>query len=114
VVTPPHARAGARPRRDVAPRLRRSRRRSGRPQGGNGCRRGCGCDAAAATQDSRGRAAAGSGALLTRADRVAWRARLHCCDYTEARRIINGLDQWQLIKGYADTPELILRAAIGP
>ena len=71
-----------------------------------------------ATQDSGERAAnaaaAGSGALLTRADRVAWRARLHCCDYTEARRIINGLDQWQLIKGYADTPELILRAAIGP
>ena len=59
-------------------------------------------------------AAAGSGALLTRADRVAWRAWLHCCDYKEARRIINGLDQWQLIKGYADTLELILRAAIGP
>jgi len=36
------------------------------------------------------------------------------CDYKEARRIINGLDQWQLIKGYADTLEQILRAAIRP
>lgn len=34
------------------------------------------------------------------------------CDYKEARRIINGLDQWELIKGYAETLEQILRAAI--
>jgi hypothetical protein len=36
------------------------------------------------------------------------------CDYKEARRIINGLDQWELIKGYAQTLEQILRAAIRP
>ncbi|MDH3672553.1 MAG: hypothetical protein OES46_15585 [Gammaproteobacteria bacterium] len=31
------------------------------------------------------------------------------CDYKNARRIINALDQWQLIKGYAETFESILR-----
>jgi putative chitinase len=34
------------------------------------------------------------------------------CDYKNARRIINGLDKWDLIKGYAVTLEKILRAAI--
>jgi predicted chitinase len=34
------------------------------------------------------------------------------CDYKEARRIINGQDQWELIKGYAETLEQILRAAM--
>jgi hypothetical protein len=34
------------------------------------------------------------------------------CDYRNARRIINGLDQWARIKGYAETLERILRAAI--
>lgn len=33
-------------------------------------------------------------------------------DYRNARRIINGTDQWQLIKGYAEDFERILRAAI--
>ena len=36
------------------------------------------------------------------------------CDYKEARRIINGQDQWELIKGYAETLEQILRAAMRP
>jgi predicted chitinase len=36
------------------------------------------------------------------------------CDYKEARRIINGQDQWALIKGYAETLEQILRAAMRP
>src|SRR5262245_34139960 len=34
------------------------------------------------------------------------------CDYKNARRIINGLDQWELIKGYAEMLEGVLRAAI--
>lgn len=34
------------------------------------------------------------------------------CDYKNARRIINGTDQWERIKGYADTLEGILRAAV--
>jgi putative chitinase len=34
------------------------------------------------------------------------------CDYKNARRIINGTDQWKRIKGYAETLEKILRAAI--
>lgn len=34
------------------------------------------------------------------------------CDYKNARRIINGLDKWDLIKGYAETMEKILRAAV--
>lgn len=33
-------------------------------------------------------------------------------DYKNARRIINGLDQWQLIKGYAETFEHILKASM--
>lgn len=33
-------------------------------------------------------------------------------DYKNARRIINGTDQWQLIKGYAETFEDILRNSI--
>ncbi len=32
--------------------------------------------------------------------------------YKDARRIINGLDQWQLIKGYAETFEDILRNSL--
>ena len=34
------------------------------------------------------------------------------CDYKNARRIINGLDQWELIQGYAEKFESILRASI--
>lgn len=34
------------------------------------------------------------------------------CDYKNARRIINGLDKWDLIKGYAVTLEAVLRAAV--
>jgi hypothetical protein len=34
------------------------------------------------------------------------------CDYKNARQIINGLDQWELIKGYAETLEGVLRSAI--
>ena len=34
------------------------------------------------------------------------------CDYKNARKIINGLDKWQLIRGYAETFEAILRASI--
>ena len=34
------------------------------------------------------------------------------CDYKNARRIINGTDQWQLIQGYAEKFEGILRASI--
>lgn len=34
------------------------------------------------------------------------------CDYKNARRIINGTDQWQLIQGYAEKFEEILRASI--
>ena len=34
------------------------------------------------------------------------------CDYKEARRIINGQDQAELIAGYAETLEAILRVAI--
>lgn len=34
------------------------------------------------------------------------------CDYKNARRIINGLDKWDVIKGYAETLERIMRAAI--
>lgn len=34
------------------------------------------------------------------------------CDYKKARQIINGLDQWELIKGYAETLESVLRSAI--
>jgi len=36
------------------------------------------------------------------------------CDYKSARQIINGLDQWELIKGYAETLESVLRSAIVP
>ena len=36
------------------------------------------------------------------------------CDYKNARRIINGTDQWELIKGYADTLEQVLRLVITP
>jgi putative chitinase len=36
------------------------------------------------------------------------------CDYKNARQIINGLDQWELIQGYAQTLEGVLRAAIVP
>ncbi len=34
------------------------------------------------------------------------------CDYKNARRIINGLDQWERIKGYAETLERVLRDSI--
>jgi len=34
------------------------------------------------------------------------------CDYKNARRMINGLDQWQRIKGYAEKLEEILHASI--
>jgi len=34
------------------------------------------------------------------------------CDYKNARRIINGLDQWKLIKEYAEILEQILRGSI--
>src|SRR5262245_11528344 len=34
------------------------------------------------------------------------------CDYKNARRIINGLDKWDVIKGYAETLEKILREAV--
>ena len=33
------------------------------------------------------------------------------CDYKSARQIINGLDQWELIQGYAQTLEGVLRSA---
>ena len=36
------------------------------------------------------------------------------CDYKNARRIINGLDQCDLIKGYAEKFEQVLRASISP
>jgi putative chitinase len=36
------------------------------------------------------------------------------CDYKNARRIINGLDQWERIKGYAEKFEHILNASITP
>ncbi len=35
-----------------------------------------------------------------------------CCDYKNARRIINGLDQWLFIRQYAETIEPVLRAAL--
>ncbi|HST51941.1 MAG TPA: hypothetical protein VLJ61_08015 [Pyrinomonadaceae bacterium] len=34
------------------------------------------------------------------------------CDYKNARRIINGLDQWQLIQGYAQKFQSILQASL--
>jgi hypothetical protein len=34
------------------------------------------------------------------------------CDYKNARRIINGTDQWQLIQGYAQKLESVLRASL--
>jgi putative chitinase len=34
------------------------------------------------------------------------------CDYKNARRIINGMDQWERIKGYAEKFEHILNASI--
>jgi predicted chitinase len=34
------------------------------------------------------------------------------CDYKNARRIINGTDRWELIKGYAETIEKILLGAM--
>lgn len=34
------------------------------------------------------------------------------CDYRNARRIINGTDQWKLIKGYAETFESVLKASM--
>lgn len=36
------------------------------------------------------------------------------CDYKNARRIINGLDQWEKIKDYAETLERTLRSALLP
>lgn len=36
------------------------------------------------------------------------------CDYKNARRIINGTDQWQLIQGYAQKLESVLRASLVP
>lgn len=35
------------------------------------------------------------------------------CDYENARRIINGIDQAELIAGYAQTLEGFVRASIG-
>jgi len=35
-------------------------------------------------------------------------------DYKNARRIINGLDQWQRIQGYATSLEAMLRASVSP
>ncbi len=34
------------------------------------------------------------------------------CDYKNARRIINGLDKWELIKGYADKLQVMLQESI--
>src|SRR5438270_1456514 len=34
------------------------------------------------------------------------------CDYKNARRIINGLDQWQLIQGYAQKLQSVLQASL--
>ena len=34
------------------------------------------------------------------------------CDYKNARRIINGLDKWALIKGYADKLQVMLQESI--
>jgi hypothetical protein len=34
------------------------------------------------------------------------------CDYKNARRIINGLDQWQLIQGYAQKLQAVLQASL--
>jgi hypothetical protein len=36
------------------------------------------------------------------------------CDYKNARRIINGLDQWERIKGYAERFQTMLLAALTP
>ena len=36
------------------------------------------------------------------------------CDYKNARRVINGTDQWELIEGYASTLEGVLRLVITP
>lgn len=36
------------------------------------------------------------------------------CDYKNARRIINGLDKWDVIQGYAQKLETALRAALLP
>jgi putative chitinase len=36
------------------------------------------------------------------------------CDYKNARRIINGLDKWDIIQGYAQKLETALRAALLP
>jgi hypothetical protein len=36
------------------------------------------------------------------------------CDYKNARKIINGLDQWSVIKGYAEKLEAMLQASVGP
>jgi len=38
--------------------------------------------------------------------------KLSDCDYKNARRIINGTDKWELIKGHAVKLEQILRSAI--
>lgn len=35
-------------------------------------------------------------------------------DYKNARKIINGLDQWAVIKGYAEKLEAMLQASLGP
>ncbi len=34
------------------------------------------------------------------------------CDYKDSRKIINGLDQWQVIKGFAEKLETMLRASL--
>lgn len=36
------------------------------------------------------------------------------CDYKNARKIINGLDQWAVIKGYAEKLQTMLQASVGP
>jgi putative chitinase len=36
------------------------------------------------------------------------------CDYKNARKIINGLDQWAVIKGFAEKLEAMLQASLGP
>jgi peptidoglycan hydrolase-like protein with peptidoglycan-binding domain len=36
------------------------------------------------------------------------------CDYKNARKIINGLDQWAIIKGFAEKFEAMLQASLGP
>ncbi|HEX3560559.1 MAG TPA: hypothetical protein VHU19_15240 [Pyrinomonadaceae bacterium] len=36
------------------------------------------------------------------------------CDYKNARRIINGLDQWALIQGYAQKLQSVLQASLQP